>query len=1492
MVAALAVLSIFASCSREQEPEIVPGRKMTVQIQSAGTKTTAAYDNESGKYKYSWTVGDKLGVFARCYSEDLLEHVPSSELDAPTAHAVFTATVTAPRADATYDFYTYYPYNAAAGNDYRHVSVVIPATQQPANDAFDPAADVLAGYPVSRSVVAEAASIDDLEVSFARKTALVRITPTYAGSFDGISAETCVSSIIVGFDKPVVGTASMDLTENDDLVLGSDAGSRVTLQYAANTQKLTDPIWLSIAPVSGIKALSFDFEVAEGVYLHGEAQIGGDGLSFAAASQKKFTVPIDDEKWALKAYETGWVKVAEAPESWNGQYLIVYEGASVAFDGSAETLDKAGNYFGVEIADGRIAGDYAANSFTIAAQEDGSCTIRSASGFYIGRTASSNGMNVDANTAYTNTLTFEDGVVKVTGNDANGTATSARLKYYNSGSNSRFRYYATAQNDIALYKYVDETVDVRPVIADPDPAIEMVDAAGVTDETFAVAVLNLGTGSVSVDSYDGTVVTAASVVYADGVATVTYSVSANSGDVREGTITLKAGETTKEIVIAQESGIILPEMSEVADQEVGYAAGSHTFDITILNVGENEVSAAGDGTVVTEASVELLAGNVYTVTYTVSANEGTAARTGKVTVSCLSVSEEVTVNQGFNTAGVRIFKRVTALKDVTPGQYIIVASTSTQTGYLPTAATSAAPVFTTTGLSIDANDQIAIAEASFNDYAWAFTGTATAMTIAHNSLNVNLYCTGANNGVRVGGTADTWTIAAHGSGEASVFQFQEANNSRFLGVYNNQDWRSYTTYDHSNYAGTGSSKIKLYKYDDPRTDPTILTDNAAITTLGSCDVADLFVSDSDGEMSFEVSGGTLSGTTFTADEAGEYTVTMTQAETDAFRAASASATITVTTAPTLSTPEILAEGDNNARSISVMWDAVANATAYTVYCNGTAYAAGTSLSYTLEDLDYDVAYTISVKAEAAGYYPATSASQTVTLQDPASLYLAVPAIVAAAEGTTITVMWEDVANATSYVVTCTGLESETVAAGVEGCSFTDVPAGSYTVTVTAKADGYEDGVSEPEVVEVFEALVMTTVSCIAQTTGSLTFSWNAVANAAAENGYEVSTDQVAWTTVSGTSYVLGGLAPNTSYTLYVRAKANGYYTASAVVSCEGTTEEGNDGSQAHPYTCTEAYEIITGGSASSDSKYVSGIVSSIKSTSVSSGKITYWISQDGSTTNQIQVYNGYYLNNTNFTAVSQIAVGDEVVVYGQLLYYNNATPELNSGNYLYALNGKNFALTAGSLSTAVDNDNLQITVVWGAASGAESISYVVSCGTQTYNASAAGSHTFTMEDYGQYDISVVASAANAISATAATTATLSDPNETPTTQEYLSTFTTKAWATASDPQWTSGKDGNQFQNGRGIQVTSGASGANATTNDTFTNVTAVEVTYSTNASKGAGSIAIQVGDADAESQAVTKTGGTADRTLTFTPDASGVVNITVTCTENSIYIKSVKIIAQ
>ena len=140
-------------------------------------------------------------------------------------------------------------------------------------------------------------------------------------------------------------------------------------------------------------------------------------------------------------------KVTSAPSNWSGDYLIVRDANSRAFDGSLSTLDAADNYIGVTISEGSITANSTVNAskWTIAkVGATSNYTIKSASGYYIGRTASSNGLNSSTSEAYTNTLSYSDDHVVIT-------SSGSPTLQMNSGT--RFRYYTTSQQALQLYKY-------------------------------------------------------------------------------------------------------------------------------------------------------------------------------------------------------------------------------------------------------------------------------------------------------------------------------------------------------------------------------------------------------------------------------------------------------------------------------------------------------------------------------------------------------------------------------------------------------------------------------------------------------------------------------------------------------------------------------------------------------------------------------------------------------------------------------------------------------------------------------------------------------------------------------------------------------------------------------------------------------------------------------------------------------------------------------
>ncbi len=106
-----------------------------------------------------------------------------------------------------------------------------------------------------------------------------------------------------------------------------------------------------------------------------------------------------------------------------------------------------------------------------------------------------------------------------------------------------------------------------------------------------------------------------------------------------------------------------------------------------------------------------------------------------------------------------------------------------------------------------------------------------------------------------------------------------------------------------------------------------------------------------------------------------------------------------------------------------------------------------------------------------------------------------------------------------------------------------------------------------------------------------------------------------------------------------------------------------------PYDVPTTIKLIAAGPPSKKI-YTKGIISKINEIDPSYGNATYFISNDGSTTDQLEVYRGYGLGGAKFKSENDLKVGDEVIVYGVVVYYNNKTMEFTQGSEIYSLNGE------------------------------------------------------------------------------------------------------------------------------------------------------------------------------------------------------------------------------
>ena len=293
---------------------------------------------------------------------------------------------------------------------------------------------------------------------------------------------------------------------------------------------------------------------------------GNDTYNAATAT---LTVVVKEQQPVVEG--KSFVKVTSESELTDGNYLIVYEEGSLAFDGGLETLDAIGNTIGVDIVENTITANDAnkAAVFTLASTNE-VYTLLSASGLYIGQTTNANGLKAQEEALY-NTISFgEEG-------EANIVSGGAYLRYNAASNQTRFRYYKsesyTGQKAVCLYKLTDQ----EPIASKVDPELsfettafnvepnaeftapvlvnpyEVTVAYGTSDTE--IAAVNETTGAVTIGEKEGTATITASFegdeTYKAATASYTITVKAVVGTdkyelVTEAT-TLKAGD---EILIA------------------------------------------------------------------------------------------------------------------------------------------------------------------------------------------------------------------------------------------------------------------------------------------------------------------------------------------------------------------------------------------------------------------------------------------------------------------------------------------------------------------------------------------------------------------------------------------------------------------------------------------------------------------------------------------------------------------------------------------------------------------------------------------------------------------------------------------------------------------------------------------------------------------------------------------------------------------------------
>ena len=523
------VAALVFGCAKNKGDEVPEENtfKRTVKVSmTKGSDTKTAVVEGPDKASYVWTDGDQDYIFI--YENGVKGNVVGAEYLDNMKKATFTVNFNTSSA-------TEYQYVAKYASDVSNSkNPLLPATQNPLPDSYDPGADVMVSDPLVMSTAATSLQFTMHRVATVNKMTLKGLTPGEK-----------ISRVELELDKVMAGYYS----ESSDSFSGSD--KKLTMLYDEKVVPSdgTFPVYFVCAPVANANIQSVVVVTDQNVYTK-PASAFSKTISFTKGNMARFGMNMAGYASPISSGDV-YTLVTNVSDLTDGSYIIAASGYPKAMghlsgtihssediekDGNTITLDNTSPVLPLVLTKISLSGSTWTGTIKNDDPDDtnyGSYLAWTSGNSSIERTGSAD------NNKWTVTISTGGVATIKWGGD------NTRALQYNSGS-PRFACYTSTQQSVALYKktgglypvgiaFEHESYDLIKGTADYTAfAGQTVTRAGTDTRTVtyewsgdAIGSVNSSTGAVTLNGTTG-IATVTATVGADAshsAGSVSYTIS-------------------------------------------------------------------------------------------------------------------------------------------------------------------------------------------------------------------------------------------------------------------------------------------------------------------------------------------------------------------------------------------------------------------------------------------------------------------------------------------------------------------------------------------------------------------------------------------------------------------------------------------------------------------------------------------------------------------------------------------------------------------------------------------------------------------------------------------------------------------------------------------------------------------------------------------------------------------------------------------------------